>query len=70
MGSEYKAKKAGGDVKLSGKSNPHAYMAFDKALLNKRKQKKAVSNLKGLMVAAQKGARTGSKKGGSSKKKK
>ena len=70
MGSEYKAKRAGGDVKISGKSAPHAYMALDKALLNKRKQKKAATNLKGLISGAQKGARTGSKKGGGSKKKK
>lgn len=35
-GAEYKAKKAGGDVKKKGKPDPYAYIPLSRASLNKR----------------------------------
>ena len=60
-GSTFKAKKAGGDVKKKGSHQPYAYMPFNSALLNKRKQKKLTGQYKGLVKAATKGAAAGKK---------
>jgi ribosomal RNA-processing protein 12 len=55
LGSEYKGKKAAGDVYLAGAANPHAYLAFDKAQLNKRKKAKAGKEFKTAFTATKKG---------------
>lgn len=36
FGSEYKAKRAGGDVKRKGKPDPYAYLPLNRSSLNKR----------------------------------
>ncbi|KAK6185603.1 hypothetical protein SNE40_007802 [Patella caerulea] len=61
-GSEYKSKKAGGDVKRKGKPDPYAYVPFDFKRLNKRKQAKLKGQFKGFVKGAKKGALKGSKK--------
>eukprot|EP00040_Diaphanoeca_grandis_P026390 m.147691 g.147691 ORF g.147691 m.147691 type:complete len:1300 (-) comp30554_c0_seq1:33-3932(-) len=61
-GQEYRAKRAGGDVKVKGKQNPYAYIPFDTTQLNRRKRSKAVGEFKGLMSAAKKGSAMGKKK--------
>ena len=38
-GSEYKASKAGGDIKKKGKHEPYAYVALSRNSLNRRKRK-------------------------------
>ncbi|GFQ65981.1 RRP12-like protein, partial [Trichonephila clavata] len=60
-GEEYKAKKAGGDVK-KGKFDPYAYIPFNKQLLNRRKQIKVKGQFKSIVRAAKKGAVTGMKR--------
>ncbi|GFS59549.1 RRP12-like protein [Nephila pilipes] len=60
-GAEYKAKKAGGDVK-KGKFEPYAYVPFNKQALNKRKQVKVKGQFKSFMKAAKKGAVVGMKR--------
>lgn len=40
LGSEYRAVKAGGDIKRKGKPDPYAYLPLTRAALNKRKKKK------------------------------
>ncbi|KAG5671610.1 hypothetical protein PVAND_001803 [Polypedilum vanderplanki] len=47
-GSEYKAKKAGGDVKKKGKHEPYAYVQLSRNSLNRRKRKAAGSNFKNI----------------------
>lgn len=47
-GSEYKAKKAGGDVKKKGKHEPYAYIQLSRNSLNRRKRKAAGSNFKNI----------------------
>lgn len=58
-GSEYRAKKAGGDVKIKGKPQPYAFMPFDTSTLNRRKRAKAVGEFKGMMKGAKVGAMAG-----------
>ncbi|KAL0280180.1 UNVERIFIED_CONTAM: hypothetical protein PYX00_001552 [Menopon gallinae] len=60
-GKEYRAKKARGDVKLKGKPDPYAYIPLSRKLLNKRKRQKSSAQFKGVVQAALKGARKGSK---------
>jgi ribosomal RNA-processing protein 12 len=47
-GSEYKAKKAGGDTKKKGKHEPYAYIQLSRNSLNRRKRKAAGSNFKNI----------------------
>lgn len=47
-GSEYKAKKAGGDVKKKGKHEPYAYVQLSRNSLNRRKRKAAGSQFKSI----------------------
>ena len=47
-GVEYKAKKAGGDVKKKGKHEPYAYIQLSRNNLNRRKRKAAGSQFKGI----------------------
>lgn len=56
FGAEYKAKKAGGDVKKKGKPDPFAYVPLQLNMLNKRKQKKMTGQFKGLVRATKRGA--------------
>jgi ribosomal RNA-processing protein 12 len=62
FGDEYKAKKASGDVKKSGKPDPFAYLPLQKSALNKRKRAKMEGQFKGLVKATRKGAKTGKAK--------
>lgn len=54
-GFEYRAKKAGGDVKLAGKNLPYAYLPFDHKQLNQRKRAKVLGKFKNLVGGARKG---------------
>ncbi|KAF7995254.1 hypothetical protein HCN44_004726 [Aphidius gifuensis] len=45
-GSEYKSKKAPGDVKKKGKHDPYAYVPLSRASLNKRRKVKAAGRFK------------------------
>jgi len=56
LGAEYKAKKAGGDVKKKGKPDPFAYVPLQLNMLNKRKQRKMAGQFKGLVRATKRGA--------------
>eukprot|EP00112_Aurelia_sp_Birch-Aquarium-sp1_P019873 Seg500.3 transcript_id=Seg500.3/GoldUCD/mRNA.D3Y31 product="RRP12-like protein" protein_id=Seg500.3/GoldUCD/D3Y31 len=51
FGAEYKAKKAGGDMKVKGKPDPFAYIALDRKNLNRRKRAKIAGQLKGIVKA-------------------
>ncbi|XP_026293865.1 RRP12-like protein [Frankliniella occidentalis] len=59
FGSEYRSKKAKGDVKKKGAPDPYAYVPLNRALLNKRKKLKQAGQFKGLVRAARKGAAAG-----------
>jgi ribosomal RNA-processing protein 12 len=59
IGKAYRAKKAGGDVKLKNKPDPYAFVPFDAGRLNRRKRAKATGEFKGMMKAARKGASRG-----------
>jgi ribosomal RNA-processing protein 12 len=58
-GAEYRAKKAKGDIKLKGKSDPYAYVPLDFGKLNKRKKAKLTGQFSGIMSAARKGVQRG-----------
>ncbi|XP_015188841.1 PREDICTED: RRP12-like protein [Polistes dominula] len=60
-GSEYRAHKAGGDIKKKGKPDPYAYVPLTRAALNKRKKKKMATKLRGIVAGAKKGAQFGTK---------
>ncbi|CAB4066317.1 RRP12 [Lepeophtheirus salmonis] len=60
-GSEYRSKRAKGDVKRKGKPDPYAYIPLKKSTLNKRKRAKNAGQFKGLVKAAKTGASVGSK---------
>lgn len=60
-GSEYKAKKAIGDVKKKGKFDPYAYLPLKRTTLNKRKKMKAAGQFKNIIKAAKSGALKGAK---------
>ncbi|KAK4876177.1 hypothetical protein RN001_012599 [Aquatica leii] len=60
-GSEYKSKKAGGDVKKKGKLDPYMYLPLQRNLLNKRKKAKITGQFKNIQKAAKVGALKGSK---------
>jgi ribosomal RNA-processing protein 12 len=47
-GVDYKAKKAGGDVKKKGKHDPYAYIQLSRNSLNRRKRKAAGSQFKSI----------------------
>lgn len=58
-GSQYRAKKAGGDMKKSGVPDPYAYLPLDRKTLKKRGSTR--DQFKGLIGAARKGAIIGQK---------
>ncbi|XP_035210355.1 RRP12-like protein, partial [Stegodyphus dumicola] len=60
-GEEFKAKKAGGDVK-KGKFDPYAYIPLNRQALNKRKQVKLKGQFKNIVKAAKRGAVIGMKR--------
>ncbi|KAI4479190.1 hypothetical protein M0804_011329 [Polistes exclamans] len=60
-GSEYRALKAGGDIKKKGKPDPYAYVPLTRAALNKRKKKKMATRLQGIVAGAKKGAQFSTK---------
>ncbi|XP_067909346.1 RRP12-like protein [Heterodontus francisci] len=61
FGAEYKSKKGRGDVKRRGKLDPFAYVPLNKSQLNRRKKAKICGQFKGLVKAAQRGAKAGHK---------
>ena len=60
-GSEYRAKKGKGDVKVKGRPDPHAYVPLQKSSLNKRKKAKFEGQFKSLVKATKRGAAAGKK---------
>ncbi|KAG5889831.1 hypothetical protein JTB14_023156 [Gonioctena quinquepunctata] len=60
-GSEYRSKKAKGDVKKKDKMDPYAYLPLKRTALNKRKKHKAAGQFKNIMNAAKLGALKGAK---------
>ncbi|EFN82732.1 RRP12-like protein [Harpegnathos saltator] len=60
-GSEYRATKAGGDIKKKGKPDPYAYLPLTRAVLNRRKKKKNAGKFQSIVSGARKGARIGMK---------
>jgi len=64
-GSEYKAKKASGDMKKQGKVDPYAYVPLKRSFLNKRKKAKMIGQFKNIGKAA----KTGAQKSGKARKK-
>lgn len=58
FGVEYKARNAGGDVKMKGKPDPFAYVPLKRNALNKRKQRKMTGQFKGIVRASKRGAAT------------
>ncbi|XP_033313298.1 RRP12-like protein [Bombus bifarius] len=60
-GAEYKASKAGGDVKRKGKPDPYAYVPLSRAALNKRKKKKNASIFQNIIKGAKRDAKIGMK---------
>ncbi|KAL7641083.1 UNVERIFIED_CONTAM: hypothetical protein RMT77_008220 [Armadillidium vulgare] len=63
-GSEFKSKKAGGDIVKKGGHAPYAYVQFSKDKLNKRKSAKYAGQFKSLVKGAKKGAVKGGKSRG------
>ena len=61
FGSEFKAKKARGDMKRKGQPDPYAYVPLQKSALNRRKRAKFEGQFKGLVKAAQDGSVKGKK---------
>lgn len=47
-GSEYKASKAGGDIKKKGKHEPYAYVSLSRNSLNRRKRTKSGNQFKNI----------------------
>lgn len=67
LGEEYKAKKAGGDMKKKGKPDPYAYLPLSRQQLNRRKKKQTSGVWKGVAKTGHRkglhGGQTGKKKG-------
>ncbi|KRT79477.1 hypothetical protein AMK59_7165, partial [Oryctes borbonicus] len=61
VGSEYRSKKAKGDIKRKGKPDPYAYLPLQRNSLNKRKRSKNAGKFKNIIGAAKTGARKGVK---------
>lgn len=57
FGSEYRAKKAGGDVKTKGKLDPYAYIPLDPRLMAKRNRHNAVKRYSGVVRRKGKGSK-------------
>lgn len=61
-GSEYKSKKARGDIKKKNTVDPYAYIPLSRTSLNKRKAAKSSGQFKSIVAGARKGAAAGSKR--------
>jgi len=61
-GQEYRAKKAGGDIKIKGKPDPFAYIPLDRGNLNKRKRAKISGKFRGIVKATKRNAGVKSKR--------
>ncbi|XP_026740295.1 RRP12-like protein [Trichoplusia ni] len=57
VGSEYKSKKARGDIKKQGKHDPYAYLPLSRKNLNKRKKAVTSKQFKGIVKSKTKGGR-------------
>ncbi|XP_065071238.1 RRP12-like protein [Rhopilema esculentum] len=57
FGSEYKAKKAGGDMKVRGKPDPFTYIPLDRQNLNRRKRAKISGKFHGIVKATKRSAK-------------
>ena len=68
-GETFRAKKAGGDVKVDGKPDPYAFVPLDPRALNKRKAKKLEGQLKGLVKSSKRGVLSSKLKSNKLKKK-
>ncbi|XP_053617752.1 RRP12-like protein [Plodia interpunctella] len=62
VGTEYKSKKARGDVKKKGKHDPYAYLPLSRKNLNKRKKNSTSKQFKGIVKSKSKGGKIKSKK--------
>uniref|UniRef100_A0A2M4A4V3 Uncharacterized protein n=1 Tax=Anopheles triannulatus TaxID=58253 RepID=A0A2M4A4V3_9DIPT len=61
-GTEYRSKKAAGDMLKKGKHEPYAYVPLSRNSLNRRKRAKNAGQFKSIARGARKGAAAGSKK--------
>ena len=61
FGSEYRSKKARGDVKRKGMPDPYAYVPLQRSSLNRRKRAKSEGTFKNVVKAAKEGAERGGK---------
>lgn len=61
-GSEYRSKKASGDIKKKNTVDPYAYIPLSRTSLNKRKVAKSSGQFKSIVSGARKGAAAGSKR--------
>lgn len=61
-GSEYRSKKARGDIKKKDTVDPYAYIPLSRTTLNKRKAAKSSGQFKSIVTGARKGAAAGSKR--------
>lgn len=68
FGSEYRSKKARGDVKRKGMPDPYAYVPLQRSSLNRRKRAKFEGTFKNVVKAAKEGAERGGKLAGKMKK--
>jgi len=55
-GDHYRAKKAGGDIRVKGKLEPFAYLPLDPKQLNRRSRQKSIEKYKNIVAAAKKGS--------------
>merc|ERR1719354_298327 len=60
-GSEYRSKKAQGDVRKKNQLQPHAYIPLNQQVLNRRKQKKVQGQYDAILKSTKKGAQMGRK---------
>lgn len=61
-GSEYRSKKARGDIKKKNTVDPYAYIPLSRTSLNKRKAAKSSGQFKSIVTGARKGAAAGAKR--------
>lgn len=61
-GSDYRSKKARGDIKKKNTVDPYAYIPLSRTTLNKRKAAKSSGQFKSIVTGARKGAAAGSKR--------
>lgn len=61
-GTDYRSKKAKGDIKKKGAVDPYAYIPLSRNTLNKRKRAKNSGQFKNIVQGARKGAAAGAKR--------